>query len=54
MTQMESFLQVFFPDVLEKMNNAKQDAYCIFNSQVLTTFVSSFYIASILDQDGGP
>lgn len=48
LTQMESFLQAFFPDVLEKMNAAQQDAYCIFNSQALTTFVSSFYLASML------
>ncbi|OEL38560.1 Sugar transport protein 5 [Dichanthelium oligosanthes] len=48
LTQMESFLQAFFPEVLEKMNNAQQDAYCIFDSQVLTTFVSSFYLAGTL------
>ncbi|KAL5208665.1 hypothetical protein ABZP36_033100 [Zizania latifolia] len=48
LTQMESFLEAFFPDVLRKMSNAKQDAYCIFNSQVLNAFVSSFYLASML------
>ncbi|GJM85330.1 hypothetical protein PR202_ga01771 [Eleusine coracana subsp. coracana] len=48
LTQMQSFLQAFFPDVLEKMNRAQQDAYCIFNSQILTMFVSSFYLAAML------
>ncbi|GJN21401.1 hypothetical protein PR202_gb08873 [Eleusine coracana subsp. coracana] len=48
LTQMQSFLQAFFPDVLEKMNSAQQDAYCIFNSQILTTFVSSFYVAAMI------
>ncbi|CAM0945560.1 unnamed protein product [Alopecurus aequalis] len=48
LTQMESFLQAFFPDILRKMSNAQQDAYCIFDSQVLNTFVSSFYLAGML------
>ncbi|GJM85329.1 hypothetical protein PR202_ga01770 [Eleusine coracana subsp. coracana] len=47
LTQMKSFLEAFFPDILEKMNNAAQDAYCIFDSQVLTTFVSSLYLAAM-------
>ncbi|GJN21400.1 hypothetical protein PR202_gb08871 [Eleusine coracana subsp. coracana] len=47
LTQMTSFLEAFFPDILEKMNNAAQDAYCIFDSQVLTTFVSSLYLAAM-------
>lgn len=48
LTQMESFLQAFFPEILRKMSNAQQDAYCIFDSQVLNTFVSSFYLAGVL------
>ena len=44
---MESFLKAFFPDILEKMNNATQDEYCIFDSQLLTTFVSSLYLAGM-------
>ncbi|XP_062219402.1 sugar transport protein MST1-like isoform X2 [Phragmites australis] len=44
---MQSFLQAFFPDIVEKMNNAQQDEYCIFDSQVLTTFVSSLYLAGM-------
>ena len=48
LTQMESFLHAFFPEILRKMSNAQQDAYCIFDSQVLNTFVSSFYLAGML------
>ncbi|XP_052142037.1 sugar transport protein MST1-like [Oryza glaberrima] len=47
LTQMQSFLEAFFPDIWAKMNNAEQDAYCIFDSQVLTTFVSSLYLAGV-------
>ncbi|KAL6899281.1 hypothetical protein ACP4OV_005939 [Aristida adscensionis] len=47
LTQMESFLQAFFPDIIEKMKSAQQDAYCIFDSQLLTTFVSSLYLAGM-------
>ncbi|XP_010235585.1 sugar transport protein MST1 isoform X2 [Brachypodium distachyon] len=45
---MESFLEAFFPEILRKMSNAQQDAYCIFDSQVLNAFVSSFYLAGML------
>ncbi|CAL5057556.1 unnamed protein product [Urochloa decumbens] len=48
LTQMQSFLEAFFPDIIEKMNNASQDEYCIFNSQLLTTFVSSLYLAGMI------
>ncbi|KAG2659290.1 hypothetical protein PVAP13_1KG343700 [Panicum virgatum] len=48
LTQMQSFLEAFFPDIIEKMNSAAQDEYCIFNSQLLTTFVSSLYLAGML------
>ena len=44
---MQSFLEAFFPEIIEKMNNAQQDAYCIFDSQVLTTFVSSLSLAGV-------
>ncbi|PWZ26372.1 Sugar transport protein 5 [Zea mays] len=47
LTQMQSFLKAFFPDILEKMNAATQDEYCIFDSQLLTTFVSSLYLAGM-------
>ena len=45
---MESFLKAFFPDILEKMNNATQDEYCIFDSQLLTAFTSSLYVAGLV------
>ncbi|KAI5017116.1 hypothetical protein ZWY2020_037494 [Hordeum vulgare] len=47
LTQMTSFLEAFFPEIIEKINNTQQDAYCIFDSQVLTTFVSSLYLAGV-------
>ncbi|XP_058086167.1 sugar transport protein 5 [Magnolia sinica] len=47
-TTMESFLKRFFPSVLRKMSNAKQNEYCVFDSQVLTSFTSSLYIAGLL------
>ncbi|CAM0945559.1 unnamed protein product [Alopecurus aequalis] len=48
LTQMESFLQAFFPEILRKMSNAQQDAYCIFDNRMLNIFVSSFYLAGML------
>ncbi|KAF8749583.1 hypothetical protein HU200_012598 [Digitaria exilis] len=47
-TQMESFLKKFFPEVLSGMKSAKHDAYCKYNNQLLTAFTSSMYIASSL------
>lgn len=44
---MESFLQSFFPNVLRRMAAAKQDEYCIFDSQALTAFTSSLYLAGL-------
>ncbi|CAL9111059.1 unnamed protein product [Musa textilis] len=46
-TAMESFLKTFFPSVLSRMADAKQDEYCMFDSQVLTAFTSSLYIAGL-------
>ncbi|TVU06857.1 hypothetical protein EJB05_46893, partial [Eragrostis curvula] len=45
-TQMESFLKKFFPEVLRGVRSAKRDAYCKYDNQVLNAFTSSFYIAS--------
>ncbi|TVU06871.1 hypothetical protein EJB05_46907, partial [Eragrostis curvula] len=45
-TQMESFLKKFFPEVLRGVRSAKRDAYCKYDNQVLTAFTSSLYIAS--------
>ncbi|GJN27425.1 hypothetical protein PR202_gb15449 [Eleusine coracana subsp. coracana] len=47
-TQMESFLSKFFPDVLRGMKSAKRDAYCKYDNQLLTAFTSSMYIAGML------
>ena len=46
---MEPFLKKFFPEVYRKM---KEDTnisnYCKFDSQLLTTFTSSLYIAGLI------
>uniref|UniRef100_A0A7N0R8U9 Major facilitator superfamily (MFS) profile domain-containing protein n=1 Tax=Kalanchoe fedtschenkoi TaxID=63787 RepID=A0A7N0R8U9_KALFE len=47
-TTMEPFLKKFFPSVLAKMMAAKQNQYCIFDSQVLMAFTSSLYIAGLV------
>uniref|UniRef100_A0ACD5UC58 Uncharacterized protein n=1 Tax=Avena sativa TaxID=4498 RepID=A0ACD5UC58_AVESA len=47
-TQMQSFLEKFFPEVLREMKGAKRDAYCKYDNQMLTAFTSSLYIAGML------
>ncbi|KAI5014917.1 sugar transport protein MST1-like [Hordeum vulgare subsp. vulgare] len=47
-SQMEPFLRRFFPHVLEKMAVAKQNDYCLYDSQALTAFTSSLYVAGLL------
>ncbi|CAM8925173.1 hypothetical protein QQ045_023435 [Rhodiola kirilowii] len=47
-TTMEPFLKKFFPSVLIKMKSAEQNQYCIFDSQILTAFTSSLYIAGLI------
>ncbi|KAG0457600.1 hypothetical protein HPP92_022757 [Vanilla planifolia] len=43
-----SFLERFFPDVYRKMqNDTHVNNYCKFNSEVLTSFTSSLYIAGL-------
>lgn len=44
---MVPFLQKFFPSILTKEVEAKTDMYCIYDSQVLTLFTSSLYIAGL-------
>ncbi|KAL6005079.1 Hexose carrier protein hex6 [Asimina triloba] len=45
-TSMTSFLEKFFPTVYKKMReDTKISNYCKFDSQLLTAFTSSFYIA---------
>lgn len=45
---MPPFLKKFFPSILHKMASVKQDEYCMFDSQILTLFTSSFYIAGLV------
>ncbi|KAK3142438.1 hypothetical protein QOZ80_4BG0346450 [Eleusine coracana subsp. coracana] len=47
-TQMESFLRKFFPEVLSGKKNANRDAYCRYDDQLLTAFTSSLFIAATL------
>ncbi|PUZ47432.1 hypothetical protein GQ55_7G164400 [Panicum hallii var. hallii] len=47
-TQMESFLERFFPEVLRGMRSARRDAYCKYDNQLLTAFTSSMYIAGMV------
>ena len=45
---MEPFLKKFFPEVYTKMNeDTKISNYCKFDSQLLTSFTSSLYIAGL-------
>ena len=46
---MVPFLEKFFPDVYTKMEqDTKISNYCKFDSQLLTTFTSSLYIAGFV------
>lgn len=48
-TPMESFLKKFFPDVYTKMKeDTKISNYCKFDSQLLTSFTSSLYLAGLV------
>lgn len=47
-TTMAPFLGMFFPFVLRRMADAQQSQYCMFDSQALTAFTSSFYIAGLV------
>ncbi|KAH7524401.1 hypothetical protein FEM48_Zijuj06G0115300 [Ziziphus jujuba var. spinosa] len=46
-TTMIPFLSKFFPSVLKKGAQAKRNLYCMYDSQVLTAFTSSLYIAGL-------
>lgn len=46
---MDSFLKKFFPEVLTKMKaDTKISNYCMFDSQLLTSFTSSLYVAGLV------
>ncbi|KAL3524137.1 hypothetical protein ACH5RR_016971 [Cinchona calisaya] len=48
-TSMEPFLRKFFPDVYVKMKeDTKISNYCKFDSQLLTSFTSSLYLAGLV------
>lgn len=46
-TTMVPFLRKFFPSVLRKEGETKPNIYCVYDSQVLTAFTSSLYIAGL-------
>ncbi|RLN41645.1 hexose carrier protein HEX6-like [Panicum miliaceum] len=48
-TSMESFLSKFFPDVYHQMKGDKNVSnYCRFDSELLTVFTSSLYVAGLV------
>ncbi|KAL6845734.1 hypothetical protein ACP4OV_024309 [Aristida adscensionis] len=47
-TQMDSFLREFFPDVITGRKNKRSDAYCKYDNQWLTAFTSSLFLAGTL------
>ncbi|XP_008793638.1 sugar transport protein MST6-like [Phoenix dactylifera] len=48
-TSMDSFLSKFFPSVYRKQaEDSSTNQYCEFNSQLLTAFTSSLYLAALL------
>ncbi|KDP22453.1 hypothetical protein JCGZ_26284 [Jatropha curcas] len=48
-TSMESFLRKFFPEVYNKMKEDTEISnYCKFDSQLLTSFTSSLYLAGLI------
>ncbi|CAL9782998.1 unnamed protein product [Musa acuminata subsp. burmannicoides] len=48
-TSMDSFLSRFFPSVYKKqMADSSTNQYCKFDSQLLTLFTSSLYVAALL------
>ncbi|KAK7410526.1 hypothetical protein VNO78_01369 [Psophocarpus tetragonolobus] len=47
-TTMAPFLEKFFPDILRKAAGAEVNMYCVYDSQVLTLFTSSLYLAGLI------
>ncbi|KAI4332797.1 hypothetical protein L6164_017677 [Bauhinia variegata] len=46
---MEPFLKKFFPNVYHKMKeDSKLSNYCLFDSQLLTSFTSSLYVSGLV------
>ena len=47
-TSMPSFLAHFFPSVVKKMKSVHESEYCKFDSELLTLFTSSLYLAALV------
>ena len=45
---MDDFLSLFFPDVWRQKQAPNVNDYCKFDSQILTTFTSSLYVAGLI------
>lgn len=45
---MVPFLKKFFPAILKKASSAETNIYCVYDSQVLTLFTSSLYLAGLV------
>lgn len=45
---MVPFLKKFFPSVLKKSGDVNTNMYCMYDSQLLTSFTSSLYIAGLM------
>ncbi|KAK7311624.1 hypothetical protein RJT34_09881 [Clitoria ternatea] len=51
-TTMVPFLQKFFPEILRKAASAETNMYCVYDSQILTLFTSSLYLAGLVTSLG--
>ncbi|XP_054799128.1 sugar transport protein 5-like [Prosopis cineraria] len=47
-TTMTPFLEKFFPAIQKKAASTETDVYCVYDSQVLTLFTSSLYLAGLV------
>ncbi|ESW08239.1 hypothetical protein PHAVU_009G030600 [Phaseolus vulgaris] len=47
-TTMVPFLKKFFPEILRKAASSEVNMYCVYDSQVLTLFTSSLYLAGLI------
>ncbi|XP_061345964.1 sugar transport protein 5-like [Gastrolobium bilobum] len=47
-TTMVPFLKKFFPEILRKAAGTEVNMYCVYDSQVLTLFTSSLYLAGLV------
>lgn len=45
---MGPFLEKFFPAILKKAGSTKTNMYCVYDSQILTLFTSSLYLAGLV------